>query len=424
MKLDFDIIVVGAGPAGAATAVGLKRLGYRVAVISKPRHPKTWEGFSSRVVGALKSLELTHTLSTLSIPIPRKVNWGDKTDAANVEFLVDRSRFDRGLLTDLRNKNIEVFESACSAITMNSDYCVVNTESDQQLFARFIVEARGRATPARMYKTSADQHSGIDDVRAANTQKHRGPKSIVAVQRWLLPKAREPGIFVGCFASGWYWLASAGGKEFITQTCISADAVSGENKHFAQQWHLALPADSPGTEYLRIAKPKDETQFKGSTAILHSEVVGTSFIRVGDAAMAVDPLSGNGVFQTLSSALAAPAVINTILRRPQDAQLAARFYRARLEHLFWRFARMGRDFYQMYKSPNAQTFWRERQQWPDLEPAHSETDAIVGIETRPVINEGFIEAKEVLVTLQQPLGIWLIDGEPAADRYRKRKTKI
>jgi ATP-binding cassette subfamily B protein len=62
------------------------------------------------------------------------------------------------------------------------------------------------------------------------------------------------------------------------------------------------------------------------------------------ARSAVDPLSGNGIFQALSSAFLAPAVVNTLLRAPGQAALAKRFYQERLDHLFLRFARIGRDF--------------------------------------------------------------------------------
>jgi flavin-dependent dehydrogenase len=57
-------------------------------------------------------------------------------------------------------------------------------------------------------------------------------------------------------------------------------------------------------------------------------------IRVGDAALAMDPLSGHGVFEAIASARAAAAVINTILRRPDDAELARAFYQERVRLAF------------------------------------------------------------------------------------------
>ncbi|EGC97958.1 monooxygenase FAD-binding protein, partial [Burkholderia sp. TJI49] len=56
-----------------------------------------------------------------------------------------------------------------------------------------------------------------------------------------------------------------------------------------------------------------------SSATLCADTGGANWLRVGDAAMAVDPLSGNGIFQSLSSALQAPAVIHTLLAHPDRA---------------------------------------------------------------------------------------------------------
>ena len=54
--------------------------------------------------------------------------------------------------------------------------------------------------------------------------------------------------------------------------------------------------------------PCDTVNARTSTPVLCRNAIGADWIRVGDAAMAVDPLSGNGIFQSLSSALVAPPV--------------------------------------------------------------------------------------------------------------------
>jgi hypothetical protein len=63
-----------------------------------------------------------------------------------------------------------------------------------------------------------------------------------------------------------------------------------------------------------------------ATAYRADAVSGPGWIAVGDAAMALDPLSSSGVQKAIRTALAAAIVINTRLRRPQAAALADRFY--------------------------------------------------------------------------------------------------
>jgi hypothetical protein len=163
---------------------------------------------------------------------------------------------------------------------------------------------------------------------------------------------------------------------------------------------------------------------RSSTAILNPQVCGDNWIRVGDAAMAVDPLSGNGIFQSLSSALQAPTVINTLLCKPERAALARRFHQQRVEQLFLRFARIGRDFYADEQRWLDQPFWQARRQWPDAEIAHAEADFnALRIERAPVLRDGFVDEAEVVITVDQPLGIWHVQGVEVAPLVRRLRSE-
>ena len=138
--------------------------------------------------------------------------------------------------------------------------------------------------------------------------------------------------------------------------------------------------------------------------------------------MAVDPLSGNGIFQSMSSALQTPAVINTLIQTPERAALAKDFYQQRVEGLFYRFARTGRDFCRQEQQWPDRAFWAKRCDWPDNQPLHQTvTPDQVQIERRPVIENSTIRAAWVATTPDQPLGIWHIDGvelAPLIERLR------
>ena len=170
----------------------------------------------------------------------------------------------------------------------------------------------------------------------------------------------------------------------------------------------ALPfLDMPATEVHALART--------SGAVLAPEVCGATWLRVGDAAMAADPLSGNGIFQSLSSALQAPMVVHTLLNHPADAPHAQRFHTERVQGLFQRFARIGRDFYAQEARWAGQPFWSARRAWPDALPAHgAEGHAPPHIEQRRVVDRDRIRLAEVLVTADQPLGIWHVDGVEVA----------
>jgi hypothetical protein len=138
-----------------------------------------------------------------------------------------------------------------------------------------------------------------------------------------------------------------------------------------------------------------------------------SRIRIGDAALALDPLSGHGVFEALASATAAVPVVTTLLRRPADAALARAFYEERVEQAFLRFACTARDFYRLEERWQEAAFWQARRGWPDDLPAHPSPSAVAPqIQTKPVIEDGFVVAREVIVTADQPRGVFMVDGVP------------
>src|SRR5690606_28767317 len=106
-----EIVVLGAGPAGAAVALGLKRLGYAVRVVSEWRRFAAVEGVSQRVLDGLRQAGLQRALACAAAPSPRRVLWNGDGQSINQECLLDRPRFDAAIREDLREAGIETLEA-------------------------------------------------------------------------------------------------------------------------------------------------------------------------------------------------------------------------------------------------------------------------------------------------------------------------
>jgi len=63
-----------------------------------------------------------------------------------------------------------------------------------------------------------------------------------------------------------------------------------------------------------------------ATPYLDGQCVTARSIKVGDAALALDPLSSSGVQKAIQTSLAGAIVINTLLREPASGDAAIRFY--------------------------------------------------------------------------------------------------
>src|SRR5712675_2169144 len=58
--------------------------------------------------------------------------------------------------------------------------------------------------------------------------------------------------------------------------------------------------------------------------------VAPTRIQLGDAALAIDPISSSGVQKAIQTALSGAIVANTLLRRPELTDAALSFYRTQL----------------------------------------------------------------------------------------------
>ncbi|MCG8691683.1 MAG: lycopene cyclase family protein [Minwuiales bacterium] len=393
MAIATDIAVIGAGPAGTATAIGLSRLGYRVTVLHRPRGYPAAEGLSARVRDGLHAAGCRNALAAIGEPARREATWNGETTGANQEFLVQRQRFDIALIEDLKQAGIDPIH--CRVEKVEQTGIVAKTESGDALAvkASFVVDARGRAAPA------------------GKRRRVMGPPTTALVQRWSGPPG-PPRTCVASFADGWAWFAAPGdGKSFLQ---IALDSRPGVlPKRVALQEHFLHRIDEvPGArDWLADARIDGPVTARNATATMNRAPVEAGLLRVGDATLAVDPLSGHGMFQALSTALAAPAVINTLLRRPQDTELAERFYRDRVTDMFYRFARIGRDFYRLESRWRDRAFWRDRAPWPDNRAAHAVAKAgQLTLARKPVIEDGYIVERDVAVTPDYPLGVWRVAG--------------
>jgi 2-polyprenyl-6-methoxyphenol hydroxylase-like FAD-dependent oxidoreductase len=391
----MTIVVAGAGPAGVATAKALADLGHAVTLLAVERRQPAVEGLSFRVLEGLRVAGLGAVLETLGRPIPRRVRWNGEDQAIGEEWVVERGEFDAALLDAVR-PFVEIRAAALDAVEPSpggvawSARLAGSGRIRQE--ARFLVDARGRGTPGGLPRAV-------------------GPRTVALCRRHSLPRPLGPGTWVESGPSGWAWLAARGGEEAYLQVTVDgrAGALPGRAGLAA---HLdEMLGEFPGmTELLGGTVNFGPVVARLAGAAIAVEPVGEAWLRVGDAALALDPLSGHGVFEAIGGAFAAAAVVNTILGRPADAALARRFYRDRVHATFRARALAGQLHYRREARWPDSRFWAERQAWPGPEleaPGKAST-----VETRAVIDQGWIREARVIVTPDQPRGVWRLDGVP------------
>ncbi|WP_072681579.1 NAD(P)/FAD-dependent oxidoreductase [Arcobacter sp. LA11] len=382
------IAVIGAGIAGITTAIGLKKLGFDVTIIYKERAFTAYEGFSEKTKDGLKLIGCAKSSELLKEQSSRNSNWANTKSNANYEYVVNRDDFDKCMLEDARTYDIKIIKAkVLETFNLKEKVKVIYKKESmvQDLEVEFLVDTRGRFTPFK-------------------NEYIYGPKSFSLLQELELNDVIENKTSIDSVKNGWIWQAYVGeNKGYIQFTCDEALAhkikTFEDLKPYLEECNIDLWS-------LEKAKVDKKIVKRDSYSKIHKNIINEKMILIGDAASSIDPLSGNGAFQAMSMSSIAPYVINTILNKKENKEVAIRFYKKRVEYIFEKFSNVGKDFYSLEKRYDTD-FWKQRQNWPKENDKELKT---VSIENYGIVKDGFIEPKEVVVTKDNPLGIYFFQN--------------
>lgn len=398
------IVILGGGPAGGAVALGLRRLGYPVTLIAESRPFLTVGGITEAAVSQMKRAGFSFALRDLPEPCDKLISW-NSTLRHTSERLINSNEVDRGILLDLRSAGIQVVEGHVSKINAFGNGYQVEVVCDQEtrvLGASFLVEARGRMAP----------NQGM--------QRLRGDQTLVLQYFWQ-EQPTQPGVVVQSFPQGVAWLATwFDGSRYLNLT-MDADELDLNNKQAVRkQGQQALKS----LEHILPMCPSQldtcAVHARAGTATLSTEAIAENWIRIGDAALAVDGVVDSSIADTLKTVAVVPAVINTLIQKPANTSFVKEYYQNWLEHQFYCLNRKHHRLYSEEQLWSMQPFWYKRQRWPEAWPEPVvENEAQLQIDLSqaelsigPVLLNNYIELDEIVVTDAQPMGIQSLNGVP------------
>lgn len=365
-----SVCVIGGGPAGSTFASRMAQLGHDVHLIEHsvfPR-PHLGESLSPGVLPLLATTGAHGAIAAAGFTRVRNVTvaWDGppriRADEREQGLLVDRGRFDDVLLHRARDLGVRILQPAGLIDRKYGDgvwtITVEMAGEVRQLRADFLVDARGRAASGSWRR------------------ERTGPSTLALYAYWQgngLPD--QPVIEAGNDA--WYW-----GVPLPDGTCNILAFV--DTKRFGASRDGALAArflDLLGQSSLlagfRDAEMIGSVKAIDATPYLASGCVTPSSIAVGEAALALDPISSSGVQKAIQSALAGAVVANTLLRAPSSAPAATAFYTASLSDASARHCRWAAGHYAAAAQHRQSEFWRQRAASPvgTLDPPQRSTNA-------------------------------------------------
>ncbi|MDE8346181.1 MAG: NAD(P)/FAD-dependent oxidoreductase [Acidocella sp.] len=336
---DYDVFIVGGGPAGATTAALLAESGHRVMVADKDRHPRFHIGESL----------LPHNLPLLDrLGVRDQIEQGSMTkhgiefvsayhgktvtyDFARAldrrfpySFQVRRSSFDHVLLKNAVAKGADIIEGCrITSVTFpGAGHPVITgineAGTEQSWTAKFIVDASGRDT------LLAGQ-LGL---------KERNPKNSSAAMFGHFTNARrlsgkdEGNISVVWFDNGWFWfIPLADGTTSIGAVC-PASFFKDRGTDITNFFMTTIASCPEIASRLKDAQLVGPVTATGNYSYSARQASGDKFIMVGDAFSFIDPVFSTGVYLAMTMGFRGAEAVAACLSKPEKSAKILRRYDA------------------------------------------------------------------------------------------------
>jgi len=357
-----DVCILGGGPAGSILAARLAGLGHGVCLVERAAVPRRGlgESLGPGVAPLLASIGADGAIASAgSIPVRSvSVCWdrGEHTrdDPATRGLLVDRRAFDRLLLDHARAAGVRVCQPGrLVGRTPRDDGWDLRIEAGgrmTRLRAAFLADATGRAAVLRTRRRAT------------------GCRTLALHASWHGPGLpSRPRIEAG--DAEWFWGVPLPDGLYNTLVFIDAARFRAERSSLLGAGFRALLARSRLLPDGHGAVMVGRVAVADATPFLDDECVTPRSIKVGDAALALDPLSSSGVQRAIQTSFAGAIVVNTLLREPGSRDAAIGFYRDRLRetsdhHRAWTAAH-----YATVAATRPGPFWTARAGGHDDRPA-------------------------------------------------------
>jgi len=339
------ICIIGAGPAGTTFATRMAALGHETVLIERARFPRPClgESLSAAVLPLLASIGAAAAIESAGF---RRIESVERKWEADTEIrrdphaeglLVDRGVFDALLLENARRHAVQVLQPACVRECRRDaegwNLRLQTPRGERRLHAEFLADARGRCSSA---------------------QKQTEPRTIAFYAYWGGPRLpSQPRIEAG--EDAWYWGVPLPSGLYNTLVFADRSQARSMAKEFRER--IMRSGLMRGCDDVHLVSP---ILAADATPRVHPDSVTPDSIRVGDAALAVDPLSSSGVQKAIQTALSGAIVANTLLRKPELREAALTFYRDSIRDASERHRRWAASYYAEVAATRDQPFWQRR----------------------------------------------------------------
>ncbi|WP_179371047.1 FAD-dependent oxidoreductase [Nitrosopumilus ureiphilus] len=357
----FDVAIIGGGPAGCATALSLLKYGYSVVIMEKT-------DYNNLRVGEILPPKIQVPLSYLGIwkkflnennsspSFTILSSWGKKELHEN-NFIfnpfgkgwhVNRCQFDAFLA--------HASESAGSRLYLKAKLVSFNLEDnnwklkvacDNKLYhfkSRFLIDATGHQSAISLqFNANKIVHDKLIGIVC-----YLSPNSKMTSDNHLLIEAAE---------CGWWYSAILPDQNIVVAYMTDADIYKHGIKKSTTFWNDELQKTIHTKSRLSSYPTQYILNVYSASSFHLDKVSGKGWLAVGDAAIAFDPLSSQGVWKSLQTGIHAAEAIKKYLENKENP---LEEYSTWINKIFCNYLLERQKFYSSEKRWPDSDFWKRR----------------------------------------------------------------
>jgi flavin-dependent dehydrogenase len=312
---DPAVCVLGAGPAGCVIAYRLATLGHDVALVARTharRHPmgETVPASVERVLEAVGLGDVV-PMAAYGVATDGLVLWESEAPVARPSptLLLRRDRFDALLCMAAERAGVRVLRSAAGATPRRRpeggwQASFTTATVGECIEAPFFVDARGRRGGTRRL----------------------GAATIALAARWQDASPLPAVTCLEASSDAWAWGGVAPDGRQAAACFVDPQLVAGLDPTGRMALYLKLLDRMRLLRPLLTGRACEPPVVFDATARLGLHIAEPGMIAVGDARLATEPLSSQGIQGAIVSGLQGAAVVHTALTQPENATLALDFH--------------------------------------------------------------------------------------------------
>lgn len=337
MSRNYDAVVIGCGPSGAAFSAILAGKGRRVLVLEREKFPRYHIGeslipytyFPLERMGLVEKMKSSHFVKKHSVqfvsPDGRASHpfyfFRQLKHEAACTWQVLRSEFDQVLMDNAREKGAEVLEETTVRETIHEDGFVKGVRA---------VTASGETVEYRAPMTV--DATGRDAFAVTrNGWKVRDPYlNKIAVWTYYKGALRDPGIDEGATTvayvpeKGWFWYIPLADDVVSVGIVAEKDYLFRDSRDPAEIFQREVKSNKWIEQHLAVGTQFGPYRVTGEYSYRSRHCSANGMVLIGDAFAFLDPVFSSGVFLALRSGEMAADVVDQALTEGDFS--AARFH--------------------------------------------------------------------------------------------------